>query len=238
MMTSFLLAKRSVSIRWECETPKQREDGIIVGADQGALTVTTLSNGIITTKTNKHGYSLESVIKILARKKKGSKAFHKTQNHRENIINWSVNGLNLDNVKELRLEKIVNINYRKRTSRVLSHWTNTLIRDKILSTCELNGVRVVQQDATYRSQRCSNCGLVRKANRKGKFYKCIGCGLEIDADLNAAKNHEQDLPTVPIALRMLRRNLGKGFLWKPNGFFEITGEALTVPLSKNKHGNI
>ena len=232
MMTSFLLSKKSICIRWSSETPEKRKEGIIVGVDQGLKTVATLSNGIVTKQTNNHGYSLEDIINIITRKKKGSKAFHKAQEHRRNLINWSINQLNLNGIKEIRLEKIVNINKGKRTSRKLSHWTNTEIRDKILSTCEELGVRVIQQDSTYRSQRCSRCGTVRKANRKGKVYLCKNCGLEIDADLNAAKNHEQDLPKIPKALRELRRNLGSGFLWKPEGFFELTGEELTVPLSE------
>jgi len=40
----------------------------------------------------------------------------------------------------------------------------------------------------YTSQTCSNCGELDKSNRKGEIYKCKGCGLEIDADLNAAIN--------------------------------------------------
>jgi predicted RNA-binding Zn-ribbon protein involved in translation (DUF1610 family) len=116
----------------------------------------------------------------------------------------------------------------------MSHWCNTLIRDKLLRKCEELGVQVIQQDSTYRSQRCHQCGLVRKANRKGKEYRCSNCDLICDADLNAAMNHEQDLPRVPYNLRKLQKNRGKGFFWKSSGFFEVTGEELRVPLSNHK----
>jgi putative transposase len=94
----------------------------------------------------------------------------------------------------------------------LSHWTNTLIRDKVEQICEDNGVTLIHQSSTYRSQRCSECGTVRKANRKGKIYSCKTCGLVIDADLNAAINHEKNLPEIPYTLRNMKLNKGYGFI--------------------------
>ena len=231
--TSFLFSNKTITIRWEIEEPKKKEEGLTLGADQGKIDVLVLSNDVRTKQVDNHGHSLSSIIDKLARKKKGSKAFRKAQSHRQNFINHSINQLNLTNVKLIKLEKIVNINFKKRVSRKMKHWCNPLIRDKLIKVCEETGVQIIQQSSTYRSQRCSSCGLVRKANRKGKVYNCSGCGMVCDADLNAAKNHEQELPNVPTNLRKLRRNLGKGFLWKPTGFFEITGEVLRVP-SSNK----
>ena len=41
----------------------------------------------------------------------------------------------------------------------------------------------------YTSQQCSNCNMIEKSNRKSQsLYKCSGCGIEINADLNAAIN--------------------------------------------------
>ena len=246
MMASFLLANGYVAVRWEREAPPPRETGVSVGADQGKNKVLALGEAVsedaamrgresFTERTDIHGHSLDSIMDRLSRRRKGSKAFRRSQEHRKNFINWSINSLNLDGIREVRLEGIGNIAYGKRTSRKMSHWTNTLIRDKLLSTCESLGVQAIQQDPAYRSQRCSRCGQVRKANRKGEAYACANCGLEIDADLNAARNHAQDLPKIPEALRRLRRNFGKGFLWKPDGFFTMAGEEFTVPLSKKEH---
>lgn len=104
------------------------------------------------------------------------------------------------------------------------------------------GVLVILQDSAYRSQRCSHCGLVRRANRKGKRYTCKGCGHSIDADINAAKNHEQDLYYLGWVLRRFikdaKLNLGQGFYWRENGIFSITGEELTVPLATNEGSNV
>ncbi len=44
-------------------------------------------------------------------------------------------------------------------------------------------------DPKYTSQRCHNCGVVRKANRKSQsVYHCQECGVEKNADVNAALN--------------------------------------------------
>ena len=115
----------------------------------------------------------------------------------------------------------------------MSHWTNTEIRDKMQSYCEENGVHFTEQSCTYRSQRCSCCGIVHKANRKGKIYKCNNCGNIMDSDINAAKNHEYDLPDIPYALRKLGMNKN-GFYWLEPGFYEYQeGSSLeSLPLVK------
>ncbi len=44
-------------------------------------------------------------------------------------------------------------------------------------------------DPKYTSQRCHNCGEMRKANRKSQsVYHCQECGVEKNADVNAALN--------------------------------------------------
>jgi hypothetical protein len=110
---------------------------------------------------------------------------------------------------------------------MISHWTHSLIKKKVLALAEQNGVHFVQQDSKYRSQRCSSCGLVKKSNRKGEIYSC-SCGIKIDSDLNAARNHEVDLPDVGF--------LGKlnttGFYWLDSGVFDLHGGSLQSPLNR------
>lgn len=129
-------------------------------------------------------------------------------------------------IDQLNLEKIVNIGYKRNQSRYMSHWTNTIIRDKIITKCEEEGVRLTHQFSTYRSQRCSDCGNVRKANRKGKVYFCKNCKNIIDADLNAAKNHEIELPEIPCTLRKRLLNRKDGFFWNSSGIFDFLGRSL------------
>jgi len=93
-------------------------------------------------------------------------------------------------------------------------------------------VPLIEQDSTYRSQRCFECGNVRKANRKGSEYNCRRCGSVDDSDHNASMNHSIDLPPIPFELRSLKKNLKDGFLWNSDGFFSLDGVELRVPLSK------
>lgn len=229
LKNSFLITNRAVNLRWEIEDPP-KQPGRIVGCDQGKTTILSLSDGTTTPCACPHGHTLTSVIDKICRKRKGSKAFAKAQDHRKNIINWSINQLNLIGVGEVRLEEVININYGRRVPSSLRHWTNTLIRDKVEDLCERNGVHFKLQSSTYRSQRCSECGFVHKSNRKGKLFVCSNCHLAIDADINAARNHEQDLPDVPKGIVGLKINR-TGFFWLPNGFFDVTGVEIGVPLS-------
>lgn len=233
LLSSISLDNTSITFRFEIEN-KIKNNGNTIGADQGMKTVLTFSDGQTTPNKDKHNHTLESIIDKLSRKIKGSKAFGKAQEHRKNFINWSINQLSLTNIKTINLEKIVNINFGKRTSRKMSSWTNTIIRDKIIRLAEEHEVHVSLQSSSYRSQRCCKCGIVRKANRKSKIYSCNNCGNILDSDLNAAKNHECSLPDIPFGLRCKGYNLGKGFFWKESGLYTFTGEELTVPLHNNQ----
>jgi len=196
-------------------------------------TVATLSDGQTTPDTDRHGHSLQSVIKKLSRKKKGSKVFKLAQTHRKNFVNWSINQLDFSGLKEVRLEKIVNIKKGVKTSRSMAHWSNPEIRDKIKHRCEELEVPVVEQSCAYRSQMCHQCSQVRKVNRKGKEYSCSNCGWVGDADFNASKNHECNLTPIPFSLVGKGLNLGSGFFWKPEGLFKIDGSELIVSDTKN-----
>jgi putative transposase len=51
------------------------------------------------------------------------------------------------------------------------------------------GGELFEVDARYTSQRCSCCGHTEKENRKSQeLFKCLNCGYEENADVNAAKN--------------------------------------------------
>ena len=234
LLNSFLITPTRVELRYEItKEPKIKKKKKKVGADQGELTVLTLSDNQITPEKDNHNHTLTSILDKMSRKKKGSKAFKKCQEHRKNFINWSINQLNFKDITEIGFERVKNLKYKNRLPKHLIHWTYTEIRDKLTRRCEEEEVLLTSQSSIYKSQRCSYCGLVLRSQRKGKVYTCKNCGLEIDADLNASLNHQQDLPDVPYDLRKLNLNRKQGFFWKTTGFYNsLTGEELTVPLPK------
>ncbi len=60
---------------------------------------------------------------------------------------------------------------------------------------KLVGITVINVSEAYTSQQCSQCGIIRKRNRKARgLYLCYSCGLRLNADQNAAINISQRLP--------------------------------------------
>ncbi|MFA5758778.1 MAG: transposase [Clostridia bacterium] len=215
------ISKTSITFMFEKEQIF-REKGETLGIDIGIKNTISASNNFYSTPC-KHNHTLESIQKTLSNKKKGSKNFKQTQEHRKNYINWTINQLNLDNFKTVKLEKIKNMRYKSRSSRFMSHWTYTDIFDKLCLKCEELGVQVLHISPTYTSQRCSACGWTRKRNRKGKVFKCEKCNFTSDSDLNGSFNISLDLPEILWEKRHAHDNK-KGFYW------HVRGEEPIVPL--------
>jgi len=53
---------------------------------------------------------------------------------------------------------------------------------------ESAGRQVIAVDPRYTSQTCSACGHVSEGNRRGAVFRCLGCGHQTHADVNAAVN--------------------------------------------------
>ena len=202
----------------------------VLGADQGIASTLSLSNGISTSHCV-HGHNLQTILKKLSRKKSGSKGFAAASDHRKNYINWSLNQLDLSSCKELRLEKLFQVGKGYRKSRFLSHWNYTMIKDKLIRLGETEGFDLVEVPNEFRSQRCSSCGWVRKANRKGKMFKCSSCSFTHDADLNAASNLSLDLFKIPFWVRLKKINRN-GFFWKPDGLFSESQECIVPDIKR------
>jgi transposase len=209
---------------------KPKKEGITVGCDQGYKTVVTLSDGQITGPCH-HGHTLETIQAKLSRRKKGSEGFKRAQDHRENYINWSLNQLNWSLIGKVRFEKVFQLRTGKKSSRLLSHWIYTAIKDKVFSLSESEGFEFEEVENAFRSQRCSHCGWVRKANRKGKTFTCNLCGFTTDADVNAASNLELDLFEIPFLVRFEKLNI-KGFYWTTDGIFSQDHEPIVRDTQK------
>ena len=232
LMTSFLILPNSIQLRYEILCPEIKREGIIVGADQGINTCITLSD-TQTTKPCNHGHTLNSIVKKISRKRKGSKTFWKAKEHQKNYINWSINQLNFSNIKEIRLEKISNFRYKKNVGKLLNHFGEKLIRSKLIDKAQQSGVLIVEQQSAYRSQRCSKCGYVDRRNRNSKNFSCKHCSFQADADLNASLNHEINLPSSE-NIRSLANKKNIKFFWKEEGFYDLQGQEFTVLDTKKR----
>jgi transposase len=222
----------SLDLIWELES-EIRKEGRILGCDQGITTCLSMSDGQTTLK-NKHGKDLTDIQKTLSRRKPGSNGFKRTQEERKNYINYSLNQLNFEGVKEVRLEKIFQIRKGKNSSSYMKRWRYTLIKEKLERLSDTEGFCVVEVPNKFRSQRCFKCGYVNKRNRKGKTFCCKSCGHTADADLNAASNLEICLCEVPYWVfdQQINRT---GFYWTEDA---VVLEEQVIPPDKKSLNKI
>lgn len=217
---SFLLTEKYISVRFEILPPNKKEVGKTVAIDQGInklLTLVDRNKNVYQSTKNKQGIDFKDILVKLSNKKKGSKSFQRTVEHRKNFINWSINQLDLSDINDIRLEEIKNIFHKQKRSRFLNGFTNTLIRDKLQDMAQLSGVQIVEQSSAFRSQRCNSCGFVHYLNRANKdkeIFECRCCGHTANADVNAASNHLVD------GLPALRHYIVKG-INRTSGFYWI-----------------
>ena len=182
------LSKTGVTFMFETDVPL-RETGSTLGVDVGITDVWSDSVGNRSQDhKHPHGWTLSKIMSRLSSRKKGSKNFKQTQSLRDNFIGWSLNRLNLDGVKELKIEDIKHMRRGKVCDRFRSHWTYPKIFCKLESKAEENGVRLSKVDPRNTSRTCSSCGAVDVLSRKGKRFQCVACGHTQDADSNAAQN--------------------------------------------------
>lgn len=224
------ISKDSITFMFEIEDPKPIENGGILGIDIGQNSILSCSSGQVVDKDN-HGHNYKTICQKLARKKRGSKAFKKAEAHRTNYINWSVNRLNIENIRMVRRENIRNMRKGRRINRNLSHWNYRELFEKLDSKLNDAGVQVIKVNPTYTSQRCFQCGWVRKGNRKGLLFKCLSCGYTANSDLNASQNISLELPAISREQRLKGINR-TGFYWLP------LGQAPIVPVAQKTSLNV
>lgn len=110
--------------------------------------------------------------------------FAKTYNHQ---LSYKIVKFAKDNKCEfINLEYLTKDGFE---NRILSSWSYYELQKMIEYKAEREGIKVRYVDPAYTSQTCSKCGHVDKENRltQAKF-KCVNCGLELNADHNASIN--------------------------------------------------
>lgn len=70
----------------------------------------------------------------------------------------------------------------------IQRWSYSKTINKLNNMCEEQGINLVKVSPAYTSQTCSSCREIHKESRVGEIYKCISCGIILDADYNAALN--------------------------------------------------
>jgi IS605 OrfB family transposase len=213
--TSATLVKRRsgdyyIQIAVELDTPPTGKTPKVVGVDLGR-------RDIATTSTNKawNGRQLQATrdrysrVRTLLQSKrtKGSRRLLKRLSGREarfqKNINHSISQQLVSEAKNLGaalafedltdIRKSLNTKPRSKTERRrTNNWAFYQLRMFVTYKAVLAGVPIVFVPPAYTSQTCSRCHHVHpekgRSYRNGKVFKCGHCGLEADADSNAANN--------------------------------------------------
>jgi IS605 OrfB family transposase len=213
--TSATLVKRRsgdyyIQIAVELDTPPTGKTPKVIGVDMGRRDIATTStfqawNGSQLQATrdrySKVRASLQSKrtrgSRRLLKRLSGKEArFQKNINH--SISRQLVNeakaidaALAFEDLTDIR--KFLNTQPRNKTERRrTNNWAFYQLRMFVTYKAVLAGVPVVFVPPAYTSQTCSRCHHVHpekgKSYRNGKVFKCGHCGLEADADWNAANN--------------------------------------------------
>ena len=202
-VVKYIAKNNSISLVWEKEAlEKPTNIQSPIGIDLGTNKLISDSNG------NFYGKELKEIYKKLTRKKRNSKAYKRALIERTNLTNRFVNEFNykndfdclvIEDLKELKKnksykklnkfkQKKTSQTKQKRINNFLQYWSYGTVIDKLERLSEEEGFLLVKVNQAYTSQTCSNCGSCNESFRDKEHFHCKDCGLEIDADTNAAIN--------------------------------------------------
>jgi len=178
-----------------------------VGIDLGIKDLATLSDGTTFQKSNKLSKSLKRLQRkqrALSNKKKGSNRYAKAKlsisklhlrirNQRESLLH-NVSSKITSKYKTICLEDLSVSSMTKGKNRNLNRMILDVgmyeLRRQLEYKSFLRGVDIYFVDRYYPSSKIHNgCGFKNDNLKLGEaFWKCDGCGQQVDRDLNASKN--------------------------------------------------
>ena len=145
---------------------------------------------------------LKKAHKNLSKKKKGSKRRLKAINRLQNTYQKQTNMKNdffhklsyklvtnckVIAIEDLDLKGLMMKTYNAKNYQI-SSW-KTFITKYLTYKAESAGCKILVVDRFEpTTQKCSNCGSLRKLELSERTYNCSNCGLSLDRDTNSAKN--------------------------------------------------
>ncbi|OHD21982.1 MAG: hypothetical protein A2Y38_07525 [Spirochaetes bacterium GWB1_59_5] len=186
------------------EYKKPRVSDNIVGVDLGLTSFATLSTGehIIAPKPLRTMLSrLQKRSRDHSRKQKGSNnkkksAMRLARLHAEigNVRSDFLHKLSTRLCQENQLIAIEDLRVRnmiknRKLSRAIADASWSEFRRQLEYKATIFGTQVVVVNPRNTSKACSNCGCIKETlSLSDRVYRCTECGVEIDRDVNAAKN--------------------------------------------------
>ncbi len=196
-----------MAFAYEQERPITAKKSAIVGVDLGIKTLATFSNGEVFPNLKPYRKAASKLARLqreLSRKVKGSKNRHKARmrlakqhtriaNLRKDYLHKITTYL-AKNFSEIVIEdlNVKGMLANRKLAKAISELGFYEFRRQLEYKCELYGSKLRIVDRWFASSKtCSGCGAIKaQLSLSERLYRCE-CGLEIDRDLNAAKNLRQ-----------------------------------------------
>lgn len=137
----------------------------------------------------KKGHGTQSRIKPIEHLNDKISNFRNTMNHKYSkyIVDFAIK----KNCSAIQIENLEGYSEKAKES-FLKSWPYYDLQSKIIYKAKEYGIEVIKVKPNYTSKRCSKCGCIHEENRDCKSnqakFKCVICGYEENADINAAKN--------------------------------------------------
>lgn len=164
------------------ETPELKTEGEVVGLDLGYVNLAVCSNG------QTIGAGINNYIKSFAKREKHT---HKQIEHKafQELKKLDLSGIKILSMENLKRAKNKTRGmFSRKHNRRLSHWLYAKVTKWLERRCEEVGVQLVKMSPWKTSQFCRFCNKWDKRNRSGDKFKCVHCGHEEQADINASQN--------------------------------------------------
>ena len=181
------------------EDINKREPKRVIGIDRGLRNIAVLSNNKfinsnhLTAVKKRYEYNrsvlqqkgTRSAKRKLKRISGSEKRFVKDVNHQisKRIVNEPASVFAMEDLTNIRKNKKWKV-----FNKLLHGWSFFQLEQMIVYKADELGKHVVFVNPKNTSTTCCKCGHIDKHSRNLSRFKCISCGFEIDADLNAARN--------------------------------------------------
>lgn len=145
-----------------------------------------------------------NIIKNNLGKKKMNKYNKKYQGKIKTKICTAINQLMKKNPSIVGGEDLSKYNVSSNTkfSRITSMWPRKILEHFLPFKLMVGSSNYVVLNPAYSSQMCHRCGYVDAKNRNGDIFKCLKCGMILNADFNAAINLKSRLHDKEINIYM------------------------------------
>jgi IS605 OrfB family transposase len=177
----------------------KRDPKRVIGIDRGLNNIAVLSNNVfidsnhLTAVKRRYEYNrsilqqkgTRSAKRKLKRISGSEKRFVKDANHciSKRIASMPASVFVLEDLKSIR-----HGNRGRKMNKFLHGWSFFQLEWMLRYKAEELGKHVISVDPRNTSVTCSKCGHIDKRSRDMSRFRCIECGFDIDADLNASRN--------------------------------------------------